>query len=114
MVHINKFSIFFSFVSSRCKIFHQEGFQMAMYTDGMQTSGIKVKIVNFDNKSFSAIFSTIVKSFDLYCSCNSTFHIKIRLILIFHGPNKADNHKKSQLSAFCLSVLPNVCFIPTN
>ena len=39
---------------------------MAMYTECMQTSEIKVENVylDLDNKSLSAIFSTIVKSFD--------------------------------------------------
>ena len=68
--------------------------------------------LDFHIKSFSAIFLAIVKSFDTFCSCNGVFHIKIKLVLTFHGPNKAENHKKSQLSAFCLSVKPNVRFVP--
>ena len=83
---------------------------MAMYTECMQTSEIKVE--NINNKTFSAIFSTIVKSFDTYCSCNGVFRIKIKLVLTFHRPNKAEIHKKSQLSVFCLSMQPKVCFVP--
>ena len=56
------------------------------------------------------MFTTIVKSFDICFSSLGIFHIKIKLALTFYGPIKAENHKKSHLSALRLSVQPNVCF----
>ena len=68
--------------------------------------------LDFNNYSFSVIFSSIVKRFDACHSWNDIVKIEIKLLLTIYGPNRAGNHKKSQLSTFCPSVQSNVRFIP--
>ena len=50
--------------------------------------------LNYYNKSFLAIFSTIVKSFHVSRNRNGILQIKIKLVLTVHSPNEAGIQKE--------------------